>query len=334
MDIQDSQISVLITGAAGFVGSAMASHLINNTSWSVVCVDKLNYASKDWSRLEVYEVLNNPRLRTITWDLQIPFSEELKYELKETNIIIHMAAESHVDNSIKDPVFCIKNNIDSTINILEFARTLKNLKIFENFSTDEVFGTCHKGQAPFKESDCHYPGNPYAASKSCAESIVIGYSFVYKIPIICTNLMNIFGPLQLQEKFTTMTIRKILEDETIQIHTNDEGVPGSRFYVYVDDVCQAVLFLLQFGKTGERYNVPGYCERNNLEYAQQIASIIGKPLKYELVSQTESRPYVDFRYCLDGSKIFNLGFKFKYDFDSRLRHTVEWTLKNKEWLYR
>jgi len=237
-----------------------------------------------------------------------------------------------VDSSIRDPIGTIQNNVMSTVYLLEYARTLKNLQLFQQFSTDEVYGVCPKNYA-FKETDVHTPKNPYSASKSAAEQICIAYENTYKIPILITNLMNVFGQMQHVEKFIPMTIKKVLCNESVIIHTDEDGITsGSRFYIHAKNVAEAVVFILKNGKAGERYNIPGSCEVSNLELAQKIAQIMQKELYYELVAIHAARPGLDVRYSLDGSKLASLGWTPPNDFDQKLRETIEWTLAHPEWL--
>lgn len=323
---------VLITGSCGFIGSHLVEYILHNTNWFVVCVDKLSYSTKGWKRLKDSGSYYNPRVLCLTWDLEQPFSEGVITEIGDVNLIIHMAAETHVDTSITDPVGVVRNNVMSTVNLLEYARTLKNLRTFQCFSTDEVYGPCPRGYA-FKENDVHTPTNPYSASKSAAEQICIAYRNTYKVPILITNLMNVFGQMQHVEKFIPMTIKKVLNDETIIIHTEADGITsGSRFYIHAENVASAVVYILKHGKVGERYNIPGSQEVSNLELAQKIALIMGRELKCELVATHSARPGHDTRYCLDGTKLAELGWVPPDDFDQKLKEVVEWTLEHPEWM--
>lgn len=325
-------MNVLITGGAGFIGSHIIEHIIRCTKWYVVCIDKLSYSSKGWERLKDSGLYTNPRVKCLTWDLAIPLSDGMITEIGDIHIIIHMAAETHVDKSISDPVHCIKNNVMSTTYILEYARSLKNLKVFQYFSTDEIFGPAPHG-VNFKEWDPHRPTNPYSASKAASEDICLAYQNTYKLPIIITNLMNVFGERQYVEKFVPLVIKKVLNDEVVDIHTENDGLtPGSRFYIHARNVASAVYFILQNGIPGEKYNITGEKEVDNLEMAQKISFIIGKPLKYNLINHHENRPGHDTRYALDGSKLFAMGWTLPVTFEQSLEKTVRWTLAHPEWL--
>lgn len=325
-------MKVLVTGGAGFIGSHLIEHVIRTTTWHVICVDKLSYASKAWSRLKDSDVYFSQRLKCITWDLEQPFSDGLIREIGDVNLIIHMAAETHVDRSISDPVGTIRNNVMSTVHLLEYARSLKNLRMFQYFSTDEIYGPAPHG-TDYKEWDPHHPTNPYSASKAASEDICISYQNTYRLPILITNLMNVFGERQHVEKFVPLVIKKVLADETVDIHTEQDGkTPGSRFYIHARNVASAVLFILEHGVPGEKYNITGEREVDNLTMAKTIASIMGKELKYNLINFHESRPGHDTRYSLDGNKLFEMGWHLPVDFDHSLEKTVKWTLDHPEWL--
>ena len=323
---------ILITGAGGFVGSHMVEHIIRKTTWDIVCIDMLSYASKGWSRLKDSGVYYSPRVKCLTWNLEMPLPQGMIQEIGDVNIIIHMGAISHVDYSIKNPVETIRNNVMSTVNLLEYARTLKNLKAFQYFSTDETFGRCPKGMS-YKEWDPHRPTNPYSASKAASEDICLAYHNTYNVPVLVTNLMNCYGEMQLSLNFIPKVIRRLKNDEVIDIHTEADGITsGSRFYIHARNVADATLFILEKGTPGEKYNIRGSREVTNLELAQRIATIMGKELKYNLVCNCEDRPNHDDRYCLSGEKLEKMGWTPPVDFNQSLEHTVKWTLQHPKWL--
>ena len=243
-----------------------------------------------------------------------------------------MAAETHVDNSIKEIIKIIKNNVNSTVNLLEWARKLSNLEIFFYFSTDEVFGPA-LGDTLYKEWDRHKPTNPYSASKSAAENICISYENTYKLPLMIVNVMNAFGERQHVEKFIPKCIKKVINDELVHIHSYpDKKKSGTRFYIHSQNIASAVLFLIKNGSIGEKYNIAGEEEVSNLDLALLIAQAVGKELKYEMIDFHSDRPGHDLRYGLDGKKIYELGWNPKFDFKKSLEKTVKWTLENLEWL--
>lgn len=324
-------MKLLLTGGFGFIGHHFVQHIIKNTEWDIIILDKLSYACKGMDRLKDMEYINHSRIKIFTYDLITPLSEGIIKEIGDVDIIVHMAAETHVDKSIDEPIFVIHNNVMSTVNLLEFARKLKNLKVFFYFSTDEVFGPA-LGDKLYQEWERHNPTNPYSASKSASENICLAYENTYKVPIMIVNVMNVIGERQLAEKFVPLVMNKVLNGEIVHIHSDKNGVPGSRFYIHARNVADAVLFLLKNGKIGDKYNITGEKEMNNLEMAQFIAKTMGKELKYELVDFHSSRPGHDLRYGLDGQKLFNLGWKPPVNFEESLTHTINWTLKNSKWL--
>ena len=319
--------NILITGGCGFIGSHFVEHVLKNTDWNIVIVDKLTYASLGFDRLREINALDNDRVKIITWDLCVEISDSLMKEIGIVNYIVHMAAETHVDNSISFPVSFIKNNIMSTVQLLEYARKLENLEIFFYFSTDEVYGPA-LGDKMFAEDERHNPTNPYSASKSSAEMICISYHNTYKVPVMRINVMNAFGEMQHSEKFIPKIINKILNDEVVEIHSYpDKKTSGTRFYIHARNIAAGVLFLIKNGKIGESYNLTGEKEVSNLEMAQLIAKYINKDLKYQMVDFHSSRPGHDLRYGLDGSKMKILSWKLPVGFLKSLEKTVNWEIK-------
>lgn len=323
---------VLITGGAGFIASHLVKFILETTDWIVICIDKLSYSSKAWGRYKTLDIYQHERLTCLTWDLCHELSDGMKQELGAIDLIIHMAAETHVDRSIKWPVETIQNNIMSTVHILEYARSLKSLQMIQYFSTDEVFGPAEDDVA-FKETDPHNPKNPYAASKAASEDICMAYQNTYGLPLVITNLMNAYGIMQYPEKFIPIVINRVLNGEKIFIHTFADGTrPGTRHYIHVDNISSAVLFILQNVKPGAKINIRGEVEIDNLELAKKIAKIIGKDLKYELIRTDTARPGHDSRYALDGTLLEELGWKYVGNFDDNLKELVTWTLNHPEWL--
>ena len=325
-------MKIIVTGGCGFIGHHFVEHIYKTTDWEIIILDKLSYASNGFERLRNTGVLSE-RVKVFTNDLVNPLPEGIIKEIgNDVDYIVHMAAETHVDNSIVDPRLFIRNNIDSTVNMLEYARSLKQLKIFFYFSTDEVFGPA-LNDTMFKEWDRHKPTNPYSASKSAAEQICISYENTYNVPMMIVNVMNAFGERQHVEKFIPLCIKKLLNNEKIYIHSYpDKVTSGTRFYIHGRNIAAAVLFLIQNGTLGEKYNISGEREVSNLEMAQMIAKFMNTELDYEMVDFHSSRPGHDLRYGLDGNKLFDMGFKLPIDFEHSLQKTVEWTLENQKWL--
>jgi len=326
-------MKIIITGGCGFIGHHFVEHIFKNTDWEIIIFDKLSYASNGFERLRDTDTLNNCRVKVFTNDLVNPLPEGIIKEIGlNVDYIVHMAAETHVDNSIKDPKLFIDNNIYSTLNMLEYAKILPNLKMFFYFSTDEVFGPA-LGETLFKEWDRHKPTNPYSASKSAAEQICIAYENTFKIPLMIVNVMNAFGERQHVEKFIPLCIKKLLNNEKIYIHSYpNKKTTGTRFYIHARNIAEAVLFLINNGTIGEKYNISGEREVSNLEMAQMIAKFMNKELDYELVDFHSNRPGHDLRYGLDGTKLFEMGFQLPVNFEESLKNMVIWTLENKKWL--
>tara|TARA_B100000886_G_C20407614_1_gene485548 strand:- start:968 stop:1963 length:996 start_codon:yes stop_codon:yes gene_type:complete len=326
---------IIVTGGCGFIGHHFVEHICIKTDWDIVILDKLSYASMGFERLRDTNIFNKykNRIKIFTLDLVLPIPEGVIKEIGyDIDYIIHMAAETHVDNSIKDPQLFITNNINSTVNMLEYTRNLISLKKFFYFSTDEVFGPALNNKL-FKEWDRHKPTNPYSASKSAAEQICISYENTYKIPLIIVNVMNAFGERQHVEKFIPLCIKKLLNNEKIYIHSYpDKKSSGTRFYIHGRNIASAVLFLINNGKIGEKYNISGEKEVSNLDMAKLIAKFMNKELDYEMIDFHSSRPGHDLRYGLDGNKLFNMGFKLPLNFEKSLENTVKWTLDNQKWL--
>lgn len=324
---------IIITGGCGFIGHHLAEYVHKNTDWEIIIFDKLSYASMGLNRLRNNLLLYSKRVRVYTIDLCIPISEGIRNEIGEDiDYVLHLAAETHVDNSIREPLETITNNVESTVHMLEWARGLKKLEVFFYFSTDEVFGPA-PGETLYSEWDRHRPTNPYSASKSAAENICIAYENTYKIPLMIVNVMNAFGERQHVEKFIPLCIKKVLNEELVYIHSYPNKTDsGTRFYIHAQNIASAVLFLIRNGKIGEKYNIAGEKEVSNLELARLIAGFVGKPLRYEMVDFHSTRPGHDLRYGLNGTKLYELGWQPRFDFEKSLEKTVSWTLNNPEWL--
>lgn len=323
---------IVITGGCGFIASHFIEHVYKNTDWNIVVLDKLTYASMGLERLRDAGLLGDSRIRVFTYDLCQPVSVGLAQEIGEIDYIVHMAAETHIDNSILDPVGVIENNVMSTVHILEYARQLPKLSRFFYFSTDEVYGSAPPGMQ-YSETDRHSPTNPYSASKSAAEQICAAYLNTYRVPVMSVNVMNAFGERQHIEKFIPKCIKAILAGEKILIHSDDSCTQsGSRFYIHARNIAAAVLFLIDNGTIGELYHVTGEREVTNLEMAQFIARELECELVYELVNYHSDRPGHDLRYALDGSKMFKMGWNLPIDFEQSLRQTIRWTVNNNKWL--
>jgi len=325
--------TLLLTGGAGFVGHHMVEGILKNTDWDIIILDRLDLSGNLHRLLdmECWEEEQN-RVSFIWWDLKSPLHIPVK-----ADYVWHLAASSHVDRSIEDPLSFAMDNVIGTVNLLDACRKINPKRIIY-FSTDEVFGTA-PDDVNYKEWDRYNSGNPYSASKAGGEEFALAYANTYKLPIIVTHAMNIFGERQHSEKFIPLVINKVLNDEEVTIHANaDKTKAGQRHYLHARNICNALLFLTEQGKCLNgtdkqgKYNIVGDEEVDNLDLAQRIAQIIGKPLKYKMVDFHSSRPGHDLRYALDGSLIKEEGFYYPKDFNESLRKTVEWYLDNPTWL--
>jgi dTDP-glucose 4,6-dehydratase len=323
----------IITGSAGFVGHHLLQYLLEKTDWDLIVIDKLSYAARGLDRLREIGALDHPRILVLAVDFACGFSEGIYREVADTEYIFHLGAESHVDNSVIDPREFVMSNVLGTMNVLELARELENLKQFVYFSTDEVFGPARDDQC-FKDEDRYNSRNPYSATKAGGEELAIAYAGTYNLPVLVTHCNNVFGIRQHPEKFIPLVIKKLLNGERIEIHTNpDKTRIGSRYYVHTFDVCDALMFLIEEREwTRHKFNIPGQVEISNLDMAQKIALIIDRPLDYDFVGFRLGEVEHDLRYSTDGTKLSGMGWKHKADFDSSLRKVVEWTVKNPAWL--
>lgn len=324
---------VLVTGGAGFIGHHLVEHILKNTEMEIVLLDRLDVSGNlnrivqtaNWST-------HRTRCRWIYHDLRAPINGMVAKQIGDISTILHLAAATHVDRSIEDPLSFVYDNVVATCNLLDYARTLPLLDQFLYFSTDEVFGPAPPS-VRYKEDDRYRSGNPYAATKAGAEELCVAYHNTYKLPILITHTMNVVGERQHPEKYVPMTISKALSGDLVTVHADStRTIPGSRFYIHARNVADAVLFVLRNGTSGEKYNIVGEKEVDNLELAQSIAEIVGNPLNYEMVDFHSSRPGHDLRYALDGSKLDQMGWKPPVTFEQSLEKTVLWTVNNKEWL--
>lgn len=324
---------VIVTGGAGFIGSHVIEYILTNTDWTVTSLDRLDF-SGSLRRLD--EIMVNPhwknRLKLVWHDLKAAINPLTTQDLNNCNYVLHLAAGSHVDRSIDFPLDFVMDNVVGTCNLLDWARTLPNLEKFLYFSTDEVFGPAPQG-VYYSEWDRYNSGNPYSASKAGAEELCLAYANTYRMPIFITHTMNVFGIRQHPEKFIPLVMRKVLKDETVFIHANAECTEaGKRHYISTEDVANAVVFLIDKGIPKDKYNIVGEREVDNLQLAQMIANIIGKPLNYKLVDFHSSRPGHDLRYALNGKKMQDLGWVPQKKVEERLNEVVKWSLKNTYWI--
>lgn len=324
----------MITGMAGFIGHHICEYLLLNTDWNIVGLDRLD-CSGNLNRLVDLECWqqNKKRVKIVHHDLKAPINDIIRKQIGQVDYILHLAAGSHVDRSIENPLAFVMDNTVGTVNLLDYARK-SDIDWMIYFSTDEVFGPAPP-DVYYKEWDRYNSGNPYAASKAGAEEFCLAYHNTYQLPVIITHCMNVFGERQHPEKFIPLCIDRILKGRKIYVHADRKKLrPGSRFYIYTKNVAYIIHQLLINNHTvpGEKYNIVGEEEVDNLEIVFKIADIIDKDAKYELIDYHSSRPGHDLRYALDGTKLKEMGLNIQIDLDNSLNNVVKWYLKNQHWL--
>lgn len=337
--------TVLITGGAGFIAHHVVSHILEVTDWRIVCVDRLDF-SGNLNRLHEILQTSTPqdraRVTVVYHDLKAEINPMIADRIGPVNIILHLAAGSHVDRSIANPMEFVMDNVVGTVNLLNFARTQTNLERFVYFSTDEVFGPAPAGVS-YRERDRYNATNPYSASKAAGEEMCVAFENTYGLPIVITHTMNVFGERQHPEKFIPLCIQKIRDGETVTIHANPERTQaGSRHYVHAQDVAEGLMFILGLDTTKlekdyggakcAKFNLVGPEEIDNLTLAQIIADAQGRKLHYELVDFHSQRPGHDLRYAMSGEYLRSLGWEPRVRLSERIRQVVDWTLANPQWL--
>lgn len=338
--------TVLVTGGAGFVAHHVIHHLLKNTDWNIVSLDRLDF-SGNLNRLSDmvndFDTETRKRVRIVFHDLRAELNPMVRRDIGKVDYVLHLAAGSHVDRSIEYPMEFVWDNVVGTGHILEYARSLDNLERFIYFSTDEVFGPAPNG-VNYSERDRYNSSNPYSATKAGGEELAVAFENTYKMPIYITHTMNVFGQRQHPEKFIPMCIRKVHDGETITVHSDStRTIPGSRHYIHAADVADAMLFLLQLnpniqlvedygGAKCPKFNLVGAEEIDNLALAKIIADVQGKELKYDMVDFHSSRPGHDLRYSLSGDYMKSLGWVPNVALSQRIGEVVNWTLANERWL--
>ncbi|MBE0421184.1 dTDP-glucose 4,6-dehydratase [Pseudoalteromonas nigrifaciens] len=342
----------LITGGAGFIGSAVIRHIINNTDNSVINLDKLTYAGNLENLLSIS---NNDRYTFEQADICDRSRLEQIFKQHKPDIIMHLAAESHVDRSIDGPSEFIQTNIVGTYTLLEVARAYwneldngrKQAFRFHHISTDEVFGDLpHPSDSTnalehlFTENTSYEPSSPYSASKASSDHLVRAWLRTYGFPTLITNCSNNYGPYHFPEKLIPLVILNALEGKDLPIYGQGDQI---RDWLYVEDHAHALYKVATKGKVGETYNIGGHNEKTNLQVVQTICEILNElaPNSSELVSYTSlithvtDRPGHDRRYAIDATKIGKeLNWKPAETFESGIRKTVLWYLNNQQWCQR
>lgn len=308
-------MKILISGVTGFIASHLVKYLSKKHQ-----IYGLYRNTKDMYRIEGMEML------LMCHDLRDKIIDPDFLSLKP-DVIIHMAAMSHVDRSIKDPYGAVMDNVVGTYNILEYARVVKP-KLFIYFSTDEVFGP-NKGKQKFKEWDRFNPGNPYSATKAGGEDLALSYHNTYGVPVIITHCMNVMGTHQNVEKFIPKAVKTIKEEWILPIYADStKQKSGTRNYIHTNDVNSAIEFIIKNGKIGDKYNISGSKEISNIKIARTVANTLGKNMMFEYVASDDVRPGNDFSYGIDGSKLKKMGWEPKEDINKRLIEVIKWYDKN------
>lgn len=339
-------MKLLVTGGAGFIGSAVVRHIIKNTDNSVVNVDKLTYAGNLNS---VADVAKNTRYVFEQADICSADAMADLFDKHQPDAIMHLAAESHVDRSIDGPAAFIGTNIIGTYTLLEAARNYwkdlphvrKQAFRFHHISTDEVYGDLHGIDDLFTETTPYAPSSPYSASKASSDHLVRAWHRTYGLPVIVTNCSNNYGPYHFPEKLIPLIILNALAGKPLPVYGKGNQI---RDWLYVEDHARALYKVVTEGKIGETYNIGGHNEKQNIEVVHAICELMdelapmyerGYPLNTKhssLITHVTDRPGHDMRYAIDASKIeLELGWKPEETFETGLRKTVQWYLKNKAW---
>ncbi len=336
-------MKILVTGGAGFIGSAVVRHIVKDTAFSVINVDKLTYAG---NLASVASIAGDERYVFEAADICSRADMERIFREHEPDAVMHLAAESHVDRSIDGPATFIETNILGTYVLLEAARsywnTLPSLKKqnfrFHHISTDEVYGDLHGTDDLFTETTPYSPSSPYSATKASSDHLVRAWNRTYGLPVIVTNCSNNYGPYHFPEKLIPLMILNALAGKPLPVYGKGDQI---RDWLYVEDHARALVNVVTQGTIGETYNIGGHNEKQNIDVVKTLCSLLEelvpqKPVgidRYEdLITYVKDRPGHDLRYAIDASKIEReLGWKPEETFESGLRKTVQWYLDNKGW---
>ena len=337
-------MNILVTGGAGFIGSAVIRHIIKNTDHTVLNIDKLTYAGNLES---LQDIEHNSRYQFKQIDICDAEALRQAFVDFQPNLIMHLAAESHVDRSIDGPAEFITTNIVGTYTLLEVARQYwqsldgddkANFK-FHHISTDEVYGDLEGTTDLFTESTAYAPSSPYSASKASSDHLVRAWHRTYDFPVIITNCSNNYGPYHFPEKLIPLVILNALEGKELPIYGTGNQI---RDWLYVEDHARALYKVVTEGEVGETYNIGGHNEKQNIDVVRTICKILdevkpqnsAKPYE-DLITFVKDRPGHDLRYAIDASKIKrDLDWTPNETFETGIRKTVEWYLDNLDWCHR
>lgn len=338
-------MKILVTGGAGFIGSAVVRHIINNTTHSVINVDKLTYSGNLNS---VANAAQNARYIFEKVDICDADALQTLFAKYEPDAVMHLAAESHVDRSIDGPAAFIETNIIGTYTLLEAARTYwkslpesrKKVFRFHHISTDEVYGDLHGTDDLFTEATPYAPSSPYSASKASSDHLVRAWQRTYGLPVIVTNCSNNYGPYHFPEKLIPLMILNALAGKPLPVYGKGNQI---RDWLYVEDHARALYKVITEGKVGETYNIGGHNEKQNIDVVKTICSILEElapianskldiPSYESLITHVTDRPGHDLRYAIDARKIEReLSWKPEETFETGIRKTIKWYLDNKDW---
>ena len=334
---------ILITGGAGFIGSALVRHLIEHTDHHVLNLDKLTYAGNLES---LHSIASNTRYEFVQADIVDQATVSAVLERFRPQAIMHLAAESHVDRSIDGPAAFIQTNIVGTYSLLEATRAYwgtlpaaeREAFRFHHVSTDEVYGDLHGVDDLFTETTPYAPSSPYSASKAASDHLVRAWQRTYGLPVLLTNCSNNYGPFHFPEKLIPLVILNALAGKPLPVYGNGQQV---RDWLFVEDHARALLKVVTAGEVGQTYNIGGHNEQTNLEVVHAICALLeelapahpaGVARYADLITFVQDRPGHDLRYAIDAGKIEReLGWRPEETFATGLRKTVQWYLDNLEW---
>jgi dTDP-glucose 4,6-dehydratase len=313
-------VDVLVTGGAGFIGSNFVRYALNTRpDWRVTTLDKLTYAGR---RENLHDVMTHPRHQFVHGDIcDAAVSGPL---VERSHVVVHFAAETHVDRSIAAAGEFIRTDVEGTFVLLEAARRAPGLRRFIQISTDEVYGSVTAGAS--RETDELKPRNPYSASKAGADRLAFSYWATYQIPVVITRSSNNYGPYQFPEKLIPLFATNAIDDIPVPLYGDGQNV---RDWLHVLDHCRAIDLLVDKGSNGEVYNIGGGNEVTNIDLTHRILDALGKPRS--LIRPVADRPGHDRRYCLDTTKLRSIGWSPQIGFAPGLRDTLEWYRVNQWW---